>query len=244
MATPNVDGLAARGVRFTNAFSTSPVCAPSRSCFMTGTRRDDPRVRTGNARLVRDSRLGRCPQVKSTRRRTKTSRTPAKRPAERSDPVDRKLTDRPPVREAVITTSRIGEDARGIRRRETLSPLSRSRAFVSAYDHQVKKTVEPFSKQRILRETSSPQGRLAKIPRSLLSSGGIRQPSTDLLKMPGTRHTRATRTKQPSVPRCFKNPRDNTPARHLQIEFADRICVSMNMPAKRTRDDREGNTTR
>ncbi len=34
--TPNVDGLADRGVRFTNVFSTSPVCAPSRSAFMTG----------------------------------------------------------------------------------------------------------------------------------------------------------------------------------------------------------------
>jgi len=34
--TPNVDRLAARGVRFTNVFSTSPVCAPSRSAFMTG----------------------------------------------------------------------------------------------------------------------------------------------------------------------------------------------------------------
>ena len=34
--TPNVDALAAGGVRYTNVFSTSPVCAPSRSAFMTG----------------------------------------------------------------------------------------------------------------------------------------------------------------------------------------------------------------
>ncbi|RMF36934.1 MAG: sulfatase [Planctomycetota bacterium] len=34
--TPQIDGLADRGVRFTNVFSTSPVCAPSRSAFMTG----------------------------------------------------------------------------------------------------------------------------------------------------------------------------------------------------------------
>ncbi|MEM1068636.1 MAG: sulfatase [Planctomycetota bacterium] len=34
--TPHVDQLAAQGVRFTNAYSTSPVCAPSRSAFMTG----------------------------------------------------------------------------------------------------------------------------------------------------------------------------------------------------------------
>lgn len=34
--TPNVDRLAKQGVRFTNVFSTSPVCAPSRSAFMTG----------------------------------------------------------------------------------------------------------------------------------------------------------------------------------------------------------------
>ena len=36
VSTPNVDGLAKSGVRFTNVYSTSPVCAPSRSAFMTG----------------------------------------------------------------------------------------------------------------------------------------------------------------------------------------------------------------
>jgi len=36
VATPNLDGLAAGGVLYTNVYSTSPVCAPSRSAFMTG----------------------------------------------------------------------------------------------------------------------------------------------------------------------------------------------------------------
>ncbi len=36
VATPNVDSLAAGGVRYTNVYSTSPVCAPSRSAFITG----------------------------------------------------------------------------------------------------------------------------------------------------------------------------------------------------------------
>jgi arylsulfatase A-like enzyme len=34
--TPNIDLLAKSGMRYTHVFSTSPVCAPSRSAFMTG----------------------------------------------------------------------------------------------------------------------------------------------------------------------------------------------------------------
>ncbi|MFP6878548.1 MAG: sulfatase [Roseibacillus sp.] len=34
--TPNLDALARQGVRYTNVYSTSPVCAPSRSAFFTG----------------------------------------------------------------------------------------------------------------------------------------------------------------------------------------------------------------
>ncbi len=34
--TPNLDRLAGQGIVFTNAYATAPVCAPSRSCLITG----------------------------------------------------------------------------------------------------------------------------------------------------------------------------------------------------------------
>ena len=33
--TPNIDRLAANGVRFANAFCTSPICAASRASYLT-----------------------------------------------------------------------------------------------------------------------------------------------------------------------------------------------------------------
>ena len=32
--TPNLDRLAARGVRFTSAFAQNPICTPSRMCYL------------------------------------------------------------------------------------------------------------------------------------------------------------------------------------------------------------------
>jgi len=34
--TPTIDGLAARGVRYTNAYASAAVCSPARSCLITG----------------------------------------------------------------------------------------------------------------------------------------------------------------------------------------------------------------
>ena len=43
--TPNIDELAQTGMRFTNAYSGAPVCAPSRSVLMTGQHTGHTRVR-------------------------------------------------------------------------------------------------------------------------------------------------------------------------------------------------------
>src|SRR5436309_1010560 len=46
--TPNIDRLAREGMRFTQAYAASPVCAPSRCCLLTG-------LHTGHA-AIRDNR--------------------------------------------------------------------------------------------------------------------------------------------------------------------------------------------
>lgn len=48
--TPNVDRLAAEGMRFTQAYAGDTVCAPSRCCLMTGMHTGHARIR-GNARV-------------------------------------------------------------------------------------------------------------------------------------------------------------------------------------------------
>jgi arylsulfatase A-like enzyme len=51
--TPNIDRLAAEGVRFTQCYAGSTVCAPSRCCLMTGLHTGHARVR-GNALVPLD----------------------------------------------------------------------------------------------------------------------------------------------------------------------------------------------
>jgi len=48
--TPNIDKLAESGIRFTDHYAGSTVCAPSRCCLMTGLHTGHARIR-GNARL-------------------------------------------------------------------------------------------------------------------------------------------------------------------------------------------------
>jgi arylsulfatase A-like enzyme len=48
--TPNIDRLAAEGIRFTQFYAGAPVCAPSRNCLMTGQHTGHTRIR-GNAKV-------------------------------------------------------------------------------------------------------------------------------------------------------------------------------------------------
>jgi arylsulfatase A len=45
LRTPNLDRLAAEGLRFTDGYSSAPMCAPSRCCFLTGMHNGHARVR-------------------------------------------------------------------------------------------------------------------------------------------------------------------------------------------------------
>src|SRR2546426_8017200 len=50
ISTPNIDRLAAEGMRFTQCYAGSTVCAPSRCCLLTGLHTGHARIR-GNARV-------------------------------------------------------------------------------------------------------------------------------------------------------------------------------------------------
>jgi len=52
--TPNIDKLAAEGMRFTQAYAGSTVCAPSRCCLMTGLHTGHARIRANGAGPLKD----------------------------------------------------------------------------------------------------------------------------------------------------------------------------------------------
>ena len=59
ISTPNIDGLATEGIRFTHCYSGSTVCAPSRSCLMQGLHSGHASVRD-NMRMFEDGKYYRA----------------------------------------------------------------------------------------------------------------------------------------------------------------------------------------
>ena len=55
IATPNLDRMAAEGIKFTRFYAGSPVCAPSRSVLMTGLHTGHTRVRGNAGKLNREA---------------------------------------------------------------------------------------------------------------------------------------------------------------------------------------------
>lgn len=66
IATPNVDALAEEGIRFTQAYSTSPVCTPARYSLMTGrypSRREGVHILPGDAKCIIDEGVYTLPML-------------------------------------------------------------------------------------------------------------------------------------------------------------------------------------
>jgi arylsulfatase A-like enzyme len=66
ITTPNIDALAKKGIRFTNAHTTSATCTPSRYSLLTGRyawRRDDTGIAPGDSPLLIDTSNTTLPKV-------------------------------------------------------------------------------------------------------------------------------------------------------------------------------------